>query len=298
MALLCGLLASAVACPRQEPPDGRTVLALGTGDDWELATHPGLPLAGSELRELTRRVMEAGRRFRPVDASDPLLAGRATVRVTHAEVEPAAAPGAAQVVQVRLRVELVPPLSGELERVAAVGVGAARGLVPVAAREAAADALGRALGLLDEALRARGQPVEELIAELGSPEPARARRALEALAARRHAAAFEPLLTTLRAASDADAPAVLGLLVALDDARAPKAIVAEAERRGGAFLVEAVAALGSIGGEDAEGYLEIVDAGHPDARLRTLAAEALGLARRRAQALRSRPEANPRQQEL
>lgn len=279
-----------VACQRRDGAiDERTPVSLGSNAEWTYATHPSVPLAPDELRDLTRRALEATGRMAavsPAPGEDSALSAHVLVRLLGADVlsEPTLEPGHAPVVAVhaRLRLEFRPPLSDESQTVVVVAGGNARGTASSAARSAVETALGRALEQVVAVVQGRTKSDDELVADLAGADTARAQTALEQLASRRHLAAFVPLVQQLRA-DDADgALRALGSLVVLEDPRGVRPIIEEAERRDLAFLLQAVYALGSLGGEEAEAYLFTVDSGHPDARVRSAAGEALEIARRRA----------------
>lgn len=110
---------------------------------------------------------------------------------------------------------------------------------------------------------------------------------LERLVIRRDPAAFEPLLRQLHEGETEQSLAALSALVAYDDQRAVQPIIDESERRDFAFFLEALYALGSLGGEQAEAYLETIRSGHADPRARAAAGEALVLAGKRAADVRA-----------
>lgn len=284
VARLLVVLALLSACSRREPLDDRTLVHPGTPDDWVLATHPHLPLTGPELRTLFRRVLAQSARFAPADPSSTLPAGRARLRIVHAEVRQES-DGRATVL-VRVRLDFRPPLADEGEQLSVRTTGTAHATLPTAASAAAAEAFMQALTALDGAVRDRERPSAELVQALSSPDPERAWAALVRLAERRHPAAFAPLVAALREADEERALEALSLLVTLDDERASRTIIEVAEARGGGLFFEALAALGSVGGVDAEAYLFTVAEGHQDPRVRGRAKEALGLATRRSKSTR------------
>lgn len=279
IALTCALL----ACARREGIDERMPVALASEEDWNYATHPALALGADEVRDIAQHALETSSRFAPFvgRAVDAPLAGRLSLRVVTADVTPDPAENQPDRVsiEIRIRAELSPPLSDG--PVVALVAAHARGTAAAAGRRALESAASRALDETAIAIAARTKSDEELVSDLASADAVRARVALDRLAARRHAAAYEPLVRLVRAPDDEESLRALGGLVMLDDVRVVRPIIDEAERRDLSYLLEAIYALGSIGGEDSEAYLFTLDSGHSDGRVRAAAREAITFARRR-----------------
>jgi HEAT repeat protein len=68
---------------------------------------------------------------------------------------------------------------------------------------------------------------------------------------------------------------VIGLLVELHAPESVNPLVEAAHQRGPLFQREVVFAVGSIGGDDAEAYLDLVASGHDDPMIRASAEQAL-----------------------
>jgi hypothetical protein len=276
----CALLLFLVAwscAPRREVADTRTPFVLGDPTDWTYATHPAIPLSGADLRSLTAEAMQATGRFMPASGeTTTATAARVSVRLI------SAAAGQDGHMDVQVRFEIVPPLESDSDAVVVVAAGTGGG-GPAAARTAVSSALSSAIASATAEVRGHARSNAELVADLRA-NPASASQSLELLAARRQSAAFAPLIERLHGTDPEVAQHALAFLVSLDDARAVRPIIEEAERRSPAFKVEAVYALGSLGGEDAVGYLESL-AGEPDPRIRDAASEALVVARGRTRTL-------------
>lgn len=277
------LLIVAAACQRRDELDLRTPLDLGASADWQFVTTPDLPLTAAELETIARKAVESTGRF-AVPAADraeeAAVAARLRVRFSEVEVvtEPATEVSEATfVVSTELRVEYRPPLAEPSQVVVVLPRGGGRGGFADASRHAFETALGRGLDEIAAITQGRTKSDEELAQDVSGADALRAATALDLLAARRHPAAFTPLIQRLHGAEAAQA---LGLLVALGDPRAVRPIVEAAEHRDLAFLIQAAYALGSLGGEDAEAYLFTLETGHADARVRLAAHDALAAARR------------------
>lgn len=96
-------------------------------------------------------------------------------------------------------------------------------------------------------------------------EVARARRLSEA----------RPALESLLVADVEQREAVIGALVAIGDPASVRALADLPTRGRVEVLHTAIEAIGLLGGEDAEAYLEVVSTGHPDPEIRAHAATSL-----------------------
>jgi hypothetical protein len=280
---VCLLTLSALAaCQRHEERAERVPVSLGSDEDWSYATHPAVPLAGAALHALAARVLIDSGRFIPAQtATDSApLAARLSAQILSATEQPAAPGGGDASASVRLRVQYVPPLTSESAALIVVGSGSARGKPDVIWQSAVSAALSNALDQATAEVHGRTRSKEELLADLRGSDPALAEVALDRLAARRQPEAFAPLVQRLQGADPEAAQRSLAALVSLDDARAVRPIIDEAERRNLAFKIEALYALGSLGGDEAEGYLDVLTS-DSDARVRGAAMEALAVARSR-----------------
>jgi HEAT repeats len=105
--------------------------------------------------------------------------------------------------------------------------------------------------------------------------------AVRLLVRRHHKAALPELLSRLKADDLETLRGVVGLLVELRAPEAVNPLVEAARRRGPVFEREVVFAIGSIGGDDAEAYLDLVSSGHEDPLVRASAEQALSELRAR-----------------
>jgi hypothetical protein len=270
--LLIGGLAL-VACQRRAEPDARTHVITDGDVDWSLATHPKVPLSGNDIHDLVNRALTGSGRF-IIGAGEGEMAARVRAQIISAEVtEPAG-------IELRMRLHFVPPLGDESSAIDAIGSGKAKGNPDEASRAAISMALSNALNQVNADLHGRGKSDQELVADLEGKDPAVADLAAERLAARRRPVVFAPLVDRLRSNDPDVAQRAVASLVSLDDQRAVLPIIEETEHRPLVFKLEALYAVGSLGGEEAEAYLFTLSS-DPDARVKTAAAEALALAKRR-----------------
>lgn len=142
-------------------------------------------------------------------------------------------------------------------------------------REALDDALARAVREAAALIALEDASESALVGKLKDEDPAVADAAVRLLVRRQNKAALPALLERLKS-DDLDAlRAVIGLLVEL---RAPESVdplIESANRRGPVFAREVVFAVGAIGGDDAEAYLDLVANGTDDPLLRASANQAL-----------------------
>lgn len=147
--------------------------------------------------------------------------------------------------------------------------------VQAAGRESLDAALGRVAREAKALIELEPVKDSAVIAHLKDSDDASRDAAVRLLVGRRNSAALPVLLERLRA-SDLDAVrGAVGLLVEL---RAPQSVnpMIEATRRQGPVVErEIVFAVGAIGGEDAEAYLDLVASGHDDPLVRASAEAAL-----------------------
>lgn len=273
VSLAAVLLLAPAACSRRERIDERTWVVLPSDESWTLSTHPAVAVDGAGLRDRLRRALERTGRFRVaserLSERDRRLSAAATLALTAVEEHDGEH-------RLSVRLGFLPPLEG-------------------AERELVVDADARGAlsgeGLLDPALElAVGRLVVRLdLRRLSDEEVVRAlhdggtlaEAALDELAARRHPAAFAGLVERLTMGDVDRARSALSALVVINDRRAVRPIIEQTRERGPDFLVEALFALGALGGEDAEAFLSLLDGGHYDPRVRRAATEALELSARR-----------------
>ncbi|HEY6099191.1 MAG TPA: HEAT repeat domain-containing protein [Anaeromyxobacter sp.] len=153
----------------------------------------------------------------------------------------------------------------------------------VASRAALVQAARRAAEALMLAFAEEAKPLEKVIADLESRDPRLRDQAVRVLADRRAAAAVPALISRLKDEEPRIVHRAVGALAQIGDARAVGPLI-DVSRSGDSSLTARVARLiGDIGGAEAEGYLLTLEAGHPDARVRKAAREALGEMRARAE---------------
>lgn len=152
------------------------------------------------------------------------------------------------------------------------------------------DALGETLsGAVREAsvlIRLESSDVSALQGKLADPDESVKRAAVRLLVRKHDKAALPALLERLKS-DDLDVlRTVVGQLVELRAPEAVNPLVEAASQRGPTFEREVVFAVGAIGGDNAEAYLDLVSSGHDDPLLRASAEQALS-------ELRARKTQNP-----
>lgn len=144
-----------------------------------------------------------------------------------------------------------------------------------AIRDALEDALGRAVRQAAALITLEDAAEGVVLGKLHDPDPAVADAALRLLVRRHNKAALPALLERLKS-DDLDLlRGVVGLLVELGAPEAVNPLVEAANQKGPGFEREVVFAVGAIGGDDAEAYLDLVATGHDDPLVRASAAQAL-----------------------
>lgn len=142
-------------------------------------------------------------------------------------------------------------------------------------REALDDALARAVREAAALIALEDASESALVGKLKDEDPAVADAAVRLLVRRQNKAALPALLERLKS-DDLDAlRAVIGLLVELRAPESVNPLIESANRRGPVFAREVVFAVGAIGGDDAEAYLDLVANGTDDPLLRASANQAL-----------------------
>lgn len=106
--------------------------------------------------------------------------------------------------------------------------------------------------------------------------------ALSILAERRNPAALEPLIEKLKSDELDQVRRAIGGLLELRDVRAVPALIEASAAKDDMFQREIVFALGTLGGQEAEAYLQIVADGHDQPLMRASAQQALDELRARA----------------
>lgn len=144
-----------------------------------------------------------------------------------------------------------------------------------ALRDALDDALGRAVRQAAALISLEDASEAVIVGKLHDPDPAVADAAVRLLVRRHHKAALPALLGQLKGDDLNVLRGVVGLLVELGAPEAVNPLIDAANQKGPVFEREVVFAVGAIGGDNAEAYLDLVASGHDDPLLRASAAQAL-----------------------
>jgi hypothetical protein len=144
-----------------------------------------------------------------------------------------------------------------------------------AIRDALADALTRAVQEAAALIAFSPLGDEKLVEKLGSPQRAEADAAVRLLVRRHHKAALPALLARLASDDLNELRGVIGQLVELGAPESVNPLIEAARHKGPGFEREVVFAVGSIGGDDAEAYLDLMASGHDDELIRSSAEQAL-----------------------
>lgn len=144
-----------------------------------------------------------------------------------------------------------------------------------ALRESLDDALGRAVRQAAALIAMEEASDSTLVEKRGAADPSVSDAAVRLLVRRQNKAALPALLERLKADDLDTLRGVVGLLVELRAPESVNPLVEAAHQKGSVFEREVVFAVGAIGGDDAEAYLDLVATGHDDPLLRASAAQAL-----------------------
>jgi hypothetical protein len=144
-----------------------------------------------------------------------------------------------------------------------------------AIRESLDEALGRAVRQAAALIALENASDAQLVEKLHDSDPAVADASVRVLVRHHRKAALPALLERLKSEDLDTLRGVIGLLVELRAPESVNPLVEAANQRGAVFEREVVFAVGSIGGDDAEAYLDLVASGHDDPLLRASAAQAL-----------------------
>jgi antitoxin (DNA-binding transcriptional repressor) of toxin-antitoxin stability system len=258
----CGRGAVHVASVRVAPgPYAEQLSAIGLGNAALAdATRDGLVAAGF-------RMGEGKRTYRARLEVIAFRAGRGHV-------------SGAPTAEIEIDLELVParPQDQEVSLVE-TGFGAvpaAAGLDARAWRQALSEAVRQATTGLSLALSEEVKPVGKLVADLDSPDPRVREQAIRVLGDQRSAQAVPALIARLQDPERALRERAAGALAQIRDLRAVGPLI-EHSRAGedGAETARYARIIGDIGGSEARGYLETLESGDPDPRVRASAHEAL-----------------------
>jgi hypothetical protein len=246
---------------------------VSTGGREELLDRLGLDRA---VLEAATRDALVGAGFRQGDGHRSYRA-RARVVSVRAGRQPGREGLAAELV---LDVELVPDRAIEgAAPVAQTGVGsvpAASRLDSAAWRAALGAAARQASTGLSLAVSAQSKSEAKLIADLSAADPRQREQAIRVLGGRRSVSAVPALIERL---GDKEPDLVEKAAGALSQIRDPRAVAAliDLSRRGedAAQIARFARLIGDIGGAEARGYLQTLESGHLDPRVRSAAVEAL-----------------------
>jgi hypothetical protein len=147
--------------------------------------------------------------------------------------------------------------------------------VQASAREALDAALGRVVREGRALIELQAAREEVLVARLSQSDEATRDAAVRLLVERKSLKALPALLDRLKTDDLSALRAAMGLLVELRAPQAVNPLIEATKQRGPVVQREVVFAVGAIGGEDAEAYLDLVASGHDDALVRASAEQAL-----------------------
>ncbi len=142
-------------------------------------------------------------------------------------------------------------------------------------RDALDEALGRAVRQAAALIALEEASESTLAGKLKDADSAVADAAVRLLVRRQNTAALPALLERLKTDDLDTLRGVIGMLVELRAPESVNPLVEAANQKGPVFEREVVFAVGAIGGDDAEAYLDLVATGHDDALLKASAAQAL-----------------------
>jgi hypothetical protein len=142
-------------------------------------------------------------------------------------------------------------------------------------RQAVESALDQAVEELRVTIELAGAPREALIARLKGASPAAGRAVVRLLVEERDPAALPPVLMLLKSPDVNEVREAVGLLVQLKAPQAVNPMIEASHLQPPSLQREIVFAIGSIGGEDAEAFLDLVSGGSDDPSVREAATQAL-----------------------
>ncbi len=281
LGLALAVAVAGAACQKVPPP---SVVEVKVGAALSDAVGE-VGLDGAAVEAITRAALaDAGFRLGPATAR----AFVARIDVVALRVLPLAG-GQGLQAELAVEVELAPTRSGEPPHKesgrASEAVGA--GGPPAAVRQALVGAVGEAVRALRVSVAAEVKSDEALIADLGSPDARVRGQAVQALGERGVTAGVPALIERLRDGDPRVAHRAVGALAQIRDPRAVPALIDLCRGGDPALTLRMARIVGDIGGRDAEGWLLVLEASHPDPRVREIAAEALDDLRRAAPAPRN-----------
>jgi hypothetical protein len=145
-----------------------------------------------------------------------------------------------------------------------------------AAREALDAAVAQAVREARALIELAGYKDDAVAQKLSDSDEAVVRAAVRVLARRHDRRALEPLVARLTATDDlTEIRETMGLLIELGDPHAATALIDASRAKDNVVQREIVFALGALGGDEAEAYLDAVATGHDDPLVRASAEQAL-----------------------
>ena len=276
LALALTVAALGAACQKPPPPSiaGVTIGAELAGAVTEVG------LDGAAVEAITRAALaEAGFRF--AAAGERGFVARVDVVALRVV---ALAGGRGLQAELAVEVELAPLREGgsahkETGR-ASEAVGAAG--PSTALRQALVSAVGEAVRGLRVSVAAEVKSDQALIGDLGSSDSRVRGQAVQALGERGTKDGVPALIERLRDGDPKVAHRAVGALAQIKDPRAVPALIDLCRGGDPALTLRMARVVGDIGGRDAQGWLLVLEASHPDPRVREAAAEALDDLRRAA----------------
>jgi hypothetical protein len=141
--------------------------------------------------------------------------------------------------------------------------------------EAVEKAVGLALDDLLFQLRLATGPEDAIVRALSEKDLERLSSAIDIAAVRRAKGAVPALVALLRSKEEEISDRAIGALGAIGDRRAVKPLTRLVEFKDTTRLAKVLDVIGSLGGDEAQNFLEFVASGHDDADIRNMAREAL-----------------------
>lgn len=268
--LVAGALALAGACAVGPEPIHVRDVRLATGTTSAAVGEAGLD--GTAVVDAVRTALSRNG-FKLKDGGRPHVAG-ADVPSLRVLAGGAAGPRAEVTVEVVLAP--VDPGAPSRREVASVAVPLAAFPTPRDAwRRALADAAERAAQGLALGVRAEGKGTDGLVADLAARDPRVREQAIRILGERRSREAVPALVARLDKEDARLGHRIVGALAQIGDPRAVPALIDLSRGSDPGLGLRLVRFIGDIGGGEAEGYLLTLASGHPDARVRQAAREAL-----------------------
>lgn len=147
--------------------------------------------------------------------------------------------------------------------------------VQAAAREALDAALAEAVREAHALIDLSDQKDDAVAARLADSDEAVTRAAVRILARRHDGRALAPLVARLETDDLTQIRETMGLLIELGDPASVPALINASRAKDNVVQREIVFALGAIGGDEAQAYLDVVATGHDDPFVRASAEQAL-----------------------